>query len=234
VTERDRNEYAIIRKKNNRNFLFRINLNMKYDPRYSGILFLCSSIFELNNINSIIMIVSNDRVISIIYELRIDKADGKVIESLKTDAPLTFIYGTGSLLPKFEQNLAGMGIGDKFSFSLVAEDAYGEINHDALVNVPLRAFEIDGKVDYDMVKAGNVIPMQDGKGNRLNGLVKEISSESVTMDFNHPLAGNDLFFTGEIIDIRESTEEERLHGHVHRTDGCGDCSGCGGQEGSCC
>jgi len=179
------------------------------------------------------MIVSNDRVISIIYELRIDKADGKIIESLKNDAPLTFIYGTGSLLPKFEDNLAGLGIGDNFSFSLSAADAYGEVDHNALVNVPLGTFEVNGKVDYDLVKTGNIIPMQDGNGNRLNGLVKEISAEVVTMDFNHPLAGNSLFFTGQIIDVREATEEERNHGHVH-AGGCESCSDCGGQDGPCC
>ncbi|MBS1233806.1 MAG: slyD, partial [Bacteroidetes bacterium] len=97
------------------------------------------------------MVVSNDKVISIIYELRINKADGKIIESLKKDTPLTFIYGAGSLLPKFEDNLAGLGIGDNFSFFLKAEDAYGEVDHNALVNVPLGAFEVDGKVDYNLV-----------------------------------------------------------------------------------
>jgi FKBP-type peptidyl-prolyl cis-trans isomerase SlyD len=180
------------------------------------------------------MEVSKDKVISIIYELRTDKADGKIIESLKQDAPLTFIYGAGSLLPKFEDNLAGLGIGDNFSFFLNAEDAYGEVDHNALVNVPLGAFEVDGKVDYTLVKTGNTIPMQDGSGNRLNGLVKEISTDTVTMDFNHPLAGNGLFFTGQILDIRESTEEERNHGHTHQAGGCEGCSDCGGQEGSCC
>jgi len=180
------------------------------------------------------MVVSNDKVISIIYELRIDKADGKIVESLKEDAPLTVIYGAGSLLPRFEDNLSGLGIGDNFSFTLDASDAYGEVDHNALVKVPLGAFEVDGKVDYNLVKAGNMIPMQDGNGNRLNGLVKEILSDSVTMDFNHPLAGNNLFFAGQIIDIRESTEEERSHGHVHQTSGCEGCSDCGGQDGACC
>jgi FKBP-type peptidyl-prolyl cis-trans isomerase SlyD len=180
------------------------------------------------------MKVANEKVISIIYELRINKSDGKIIESLKDNAPLTFIFGTGSLLPKFEENLAGLGIGDKFSFSLPAEDAYGEIDHNALVNVPLGAFEVDGKIDYDLVKTGNTIPMQDGQGNRLNGVVKEISTGTVKMDFNHPLAGNSLYFTGQIVDIREVTEEEKNHGHVHQTHGCEGCSDCGGQDGQCC
>jgi FKBP-type peptidyl-prolyl cis-trans isomerase SlyD len=178
------------------------------------------------------MTVANDKVVSIVYELRTDKADGKIIESLKKDAPLTFICGAGSLLPKFEENLTGLKIGDLFSFSLSAEDAYGVIDHNALVNVPLGAFEIDGTVDYNLVKTGNTIPMQDSHGNRLNGLVKEISSDTVTMDFNHPLAGNSLFFAGQILDIRDATEEERNHGHAHGGS-CEGCSDCGGHEGSC-
>jgi len=180
------------------------------------------------------MKIDNKKVISIIYELRIDKADGKIIESLKENAPLTFIYGTGSLLPRFEENLTGLGIGDKFSFSLDAKDAYGEMDDNALVNVPLGAFEVDGKIDYNLVKTGNAIPMQDGHGNRLNGVVKEILDDTVKMDFNHPLAGNSLFFTGQILDVREATEEEKNHGHVHQTGGCEGCSDCGGHDGSCC
>jgi FKBP-type peptidyl-prolyl cis-trans isomerase SlyD len=180
------------------------------------------------------MIVSNDKVISIIYELRIDKADGEVVESLKQDSPLTFLFGRGSLLPKFESNLAGLKIGDKFDFSLVSEDAYGALNENALVNVPLNAFEIDGKVDYNLVKTGNMIPMQDSNGNRLQGIVKEITAEVVKMDFNHPLAGNDLFFKGEVIDIREASEEEKVHGHAHHASSCEGCSDCGGHESHCC
>jgi FKBP-type peptidyl-prolyl cis-trans isomerase SlyD len=147
---------------------------------------------------------------------------------------LNFIYGAGSLLPKFEDHLAGLGTGDTFSFSLDAGDAYGDIDSNALVNVPLGAFEVNGKVDYNLVKAGNIIPMQDGNGNRLNGLVKEISSDMITMDFNHPLAGNSLFFTGQILDIREATEEEKIHGHAHQTGSCEGCSDCGGQDRACC
>jgi FKBP-type peptidyl-prolyl cis-trans isomerase SlyD len=209
-----------------------MNLNTEYHPGYHRILFLCKKTNQFQYLY--IMVVSNDKVISIIYELRIDREDGKIIESLKKDTPLTFIYGAGSLLPRFEDHLAGLGIGDKFSFSLDAENAYGEVDHNALVNVPIGAFEVDGKVDNNLVKTGNIIPMQDGNGNRLNGLVKEISSEAVTMDFNHPLAGNSLFFTGQIINIRESTEEERSHGHAHHAGSCEGCSDCSGQEGQCC
>ena len=179
------------------------------------------------------MVVSKDKIVSVTYELRIDKADGKIIESLTGDFPLTFLYGSGSLLPKFEDNLEGLGIGDKFDFTLVSDDAYGMIDENAVVDVPLRAFETDGMVDYDLVKVGNKIPMQDGSGNKLNGIVREISSDVVTMDFNHPLAGNDLYFSGQVKDIREATEEERTHGHAHQPGSCEGCSDCGGKDGQC-
>ncbi|MBN2273424.1 MAG: peptidylprolyl isomerase [Bacteroidales bacterium] len=178
--------------------------------------------------------ISKDKVVSLTYELRIDKSDGKVIESLANDAPLTFLFGSGSLLPKFEDNIAGLEVGDEFSFTLVSEDAYGEVNENAVINLPIGTFEINGKVDYEMIKPGNNVPMQDGNGNRLNGIIKEVSTDSVKMDFNHPLAGNDLFFSGKITGIREATNEEKMHGHMHQSGGCNGCSGCGENEGNCC
>jgi FKBP-type peptidyl-prolyl cis-trans isomerase SlyD len=179
------------------------------------------------------MIVSKSKVISIIYELRIDKQDGRIIESLEKDSPLTFLFGSGSLLPKFEDNIAGLKIGDRFDFNLSSEDAYGDVDEGAIVSVPIKAFDINGQVDYNMVKVGNNIPMHDGNGNRLNGIVKELSPEAVTMDFNHPLAGNHLFFAGEITEIREATEEEKTHGHIHQPRSCEGCSDCGGDGGHC-
>ena len=180
------------------------------------------------------MVITKDKIVSLTYELRIDKADGNIIESLNHNAPLTFLFGSGSLLPKFEDNLAGLKMGDKFNFSLKSEEAYGSYNEEAVVNVPLKAFEINGKIDFDMVKPGNHIPMQDGHGNRLNGIVKNISTDVVIMDFNHPLAGNDLYFVGEVVGIREATAEEITHGHSHHAGGCDSCSGCNEQEGQCC
>ena len=180
--------------------------------------------------------VEKDKVISLTYELRVDDKNGEVIESLNENSPLTFLFGSGRLLPKFESNLEGLKQGDDFSFQLVCEDAYGEINEDAIVNVPKTAFEINGKIDQDLLQIGNAIPMQDSSGNRLNGIVKEVNGDAVTMDFNHPLAGNDLFFTGKITEIREPSEEELQHGHVHHTSGgCNcDCGSSCGEGGQCC
>jgi FKBP-type peptidyl-prolyl cis-trans isomerase SlyD len=66
-----------------------------------------------------------------------------------------------------------------------------------------------------MVKVGNVLPMTDSDGNQMRGSVQEITGEHVRMDFNHPLAGQDLHFAGEVLEIRDATKEELSHGHVH-------------------
>lgn len=176
------------------------------------------------------MVVSQNKVVSLTYELRVD---GNVIESVDQNSPLTFIFGSGSLLPKFEDNLEGLKVGDPFSFDLASEDAYGNYDESSVIQVPLNAFQIDGKVDYNLVKIGNKIPMQDSEGHRLTGVVKTIDADTVTMDFNHPLAGNHLFFKGEITEVREASEEEMQHGHAHSSCGCGSggCDSC--DDGHC-
>ncbi len=180
------------------------------------------------------MIVSQNKVVSLTYELRVNGKSGDVVESVDRESPLTFLFGTGSLLPRFEDNLAGLKIGDSFDFNLVSGDAYGEFDESSIIKVPLQAFQIDGRVDYDLVKIGNKIPMQDSEGHRLTGQVKTVDTDSVTMDFNHPLAGNHLFFKGEITDIRQATEEEIAHGHLHSANSCEGCESCGGEHEGCC
>lgn len=179
------------------------------------------------------MIITKDKVVSLVYELRADSKDGDVIESLTEANPLSFLYGSGNLLPKFEEHINGLKVGEKFDFDLVADDAYGEVNDTAIVDVPASVFMTDGVLDESLVKIGNTIPMRDNAGNRLNGVVKEISGENIKMDFNHPLAGNHLFFNGEVTEVREATEEEISHGHIHGAGGGGCGSGgcgCGDEE----
>lgn len=179
------------------------------------------------------MIISKDKVVSLTYELRVNSSEGEVVEALNDDSPLTFLYGSGNLLPKFEQHISELKVGDKFSFDLTAADAYGEINENAIVEVPVTAFEIDGKIDDKLLQIDSKIPMQDASGNKLTGVVKEIKDEAVKMDFNHPMAGNHLFFSGKVVEIREATEEELTHGHAHYPGSCEGCSDCGGEGGHC-
>ena len=167
------------------------------------------------------MNVTKNKVIGLSYEL---KVNGQTVETVGADSPLIFLFGVGNLLPKFEQNLDGLKINDDFDFELIAHDAYGTVKDEAVVDVPLKAFEVDGEIDNDLLKEGNQVPMLDQSGNRLNGKIVKFDEEQVTMDFNHPLAGSDLHFNGKIVEIREATEDEIQHGHVHSEDSCKDCS----------
>jgi FKBP-type peptidyl-prolyl cis-trans isomerase SlyD len=171
-----------------------------------------------------------NRVVSIIYELRRNNQDGEIVETLSRENPLTFLLGSGNLLPKFEENLIGLVTGQSFKFILTSDEAYGPYQENAVVDVPISIFEVEGKTDTNLLQLGNVIPMMDNEGRRLNGVVKEINAETVTMDFNHPMAGAILHFSGEVTEIREATEEELQHGHIHQ--GCG-CAGGGCGDGSC-
>ena len=167
------------------------------------------------------MIVEKNKVVSLSYKL---KVNGETVENVGIDSPLVFLAGTGNLLPKFEQNLDGLKINDNFDFQLIAGEAYGPVNKEAIVDIPIKAFEVEGEIDRDLLKAGSQIPMLDQSGNRLNGSIIKFDDEFVTMDFNHPLAGNELHFNGTIVEIREATTDEIEHGHLHSEDSC--CKGC--------
>ncbi len=178
------------------------------------------------------MVISDKKIVSLTYQLRINGREGEIVETVNADSPLTFLFGSGSLLPGFEDHLAGLKTGDHFEFLLPCEEAYGEFDERSVISIPIKSFEENGRVDYELVKKGNSIPMQDGEGNRLTGVVREVGTDSVTMDFNHPMAGNNLFFSGKVTGVRQATKEEMHHGHAHQSNSCSDCSSCG-EDGSC-
>ena len=167
------------------------------------------------------MLVEKNKVVSLSYEL---KVEGETVETVGADSPLMFLFGSGNLLPKFEENLNGLKLNDGFDFDLASADAFGPVVDDAIVDVPLQAFAVDGEIDQEILKVGNHIPMLDQSGNRLNGIVVKFNEELVTMDFNHPLAGNDLHFSGKVVEIRDASADELQHGHVHSPDSCKDCA----------
>ncbi|MCX6194104.1 MAG: peptidylprolyl isomerase, partial [Cytophagales bacterium] len=129
--------------------------------------------------------------------------------------PMVFIHGLSGLPEAFEQNLLGLSIGDTFDFSISAEDAYGNVDPNAIIELPKSIFQAEDQTADDILQIGNFIPMTDDQGNRMQGLVVSIEGETVTMDFNHPLAEKTLMFQGKILNIREATPDELAHGHVH-------------------
>ncbi|MCF6170501.1 MAG: FKBP-type peptidyl-prolyl cis-trans isomerase [Bacteroidales bacterium] len=128
-------------------------------------------------------------------------ADGKIIEKVNEEKPAAFQFGIGQLLPAFEKNLDGLKAEDEFSFILKAEDAYGEADPYAVFDIPIDTFEVDGKTDEKMLQVGNTIPMTDNDGNKHMGRITKVMEQAVTMDFNHPLAGKDLQFSGKVLEV---------------------------------
>lgn len=160
------------------------------------------------------MQITKNKVVSVTYELRLNTAEGDVIEQVSNDAPLTFLYGVGNMLPKFEERIEGFEEGQEFEFSLSSDEAYGQKNEDAVIDLPKNIFEVEGKIDENLLKIGNIVPMQDPEGNEYQGIVQSVGDESVTMDFNHPLAGEGLHFTGKVETLRDATEEEIQQGEA--------------------
>lgn len=161
------------------------------------------------------MKVDNNKVVTLTYTLHFDDENGEIIQKVEKGRPFVHLFGAGTLLPIFEENLKGLGAGDEFSFYLAADDAYGPNTDEAIIELEKELFEIDGKIDEDIISVGNMVAMQDEHGHPIDGKVLAIKDKTVVMDFNHPLAGANLFFSGEIIEVREASEEELSHGHVH-------------------
>ncbi len=158
------------------------------------------------------MQIEKNRVVSLTYTLS-NKA-GEVEDQTTAENPFMFIHGIGQTLPSFDDNLIGLKSGDSFSFEISAEDGYGQTSEEMIVNIPASVFS-GPDVPENLIQVGNMVPMQDNMGNPMYGKILNFDAEFVTMDFNHVMAGKDLFFTGSIIEVREATPEELSHKHVH-------------------
>jgi FKBP-type peptidyl-prolyl cis-trans isomerase SlyD len=161
------------------------------------------------------MTIEANKVVSLHYRLQIGDSDGELVEETFGSEPLTFLFGTGQMIPDFEKNLEGKKAGDEFAFGIESKSAYGEFNPEAVVVLPMDTFMVDGKLAEEFLETGKTIPMSDQDGHRMNGVVKEVKENGVEVDFNHPMAGQDLYFTGKVETLRAATAGELEHGHVH-------------------
>ena len=178
------------------------------------------------------MKITANKSVSAEYELYVDGENGEkeLMEKATAEQPLSFIFGVGMMLPKFEENIFGLASGEKFDFTINVEDAYGPYEDENVLDLDRSIFEIDGKLDDTMIYAGNVVPLMDSEGHRLNAQVVEVTDTHVKVDLNHPLAGETLHFKGSVIEVREASDEElaSIYG------GGGSCgSGCGCGSGGC-
>jgi len=150
-------------------------------------------------------LIGTHSVISFNYTLKNSK--GEVLDS-SHDGPMSFLTGTGQIIPKLEEELSKMLIGQKKMVKLAAADAYGDMDPKMMMDVP--------KADLAHLEIQEGAYLQLNLGNQLKVVrVSKIGEESVVLDGNHPLAGQDLEFDVEVMDKRDATSEEVSHGHAH-------------------
>jgi len=161
------------------------------------------------------MNIQPNSVVALTYELYTTENGEEVfVEKATEEQPLVFLYGVGMMLPKFEENLSGLTQGATYDFHLPAVDAYGEKDASAVAELALEMFE-----GMDRPEIGSVLPLQDNQGNQFRAQVLGVTDENVTVDLNHPMAGQNLHFKGVILSVREATQDELSHGHAHGADG---------------
>jgi FKBP-type peptidyl-prolyl cis-trans isomerase SlyD len=158
------------------------------------------------------MQIEKNAVVTLTYVLKLDS--GEIVDTASLESPFAFIHGIGQTLPAFDQNLQGLTESAVFAFSLTAEDGYGTYDASKMITVPKSAF--DGAPPELEIAKGKTLPMQDNHGNLLWATITEVMPDgAVQMDLNHPLAGQNLHFSGTVVNVRAATLEELDHGHVH-------------------
>jgi FKBP-type peptidyl-prolyl cis-trans isomerase SlyD len=153
-------------------------------------------------------IVKDGMVVSIAYTLRL--ASGELVDASPADEPLEYLHGAENIVPGLERELTGLQLGAKKDVVVSPEDGYGDYDPE-FVEVVDRA---DLPKDLP-IQLGMTIAVTDDEGYIDEAIVREISKTSVTLDFNHPLAGQKLFFEVEVVAVREASEDEMAHGHPH-------------------
>jgi FKBP-type peptidyl-prolyl cis-trans isomerase SlyD len=151
--------------------------------------------------------VQDGQVVSMEYTL---KVDGVVTDSSEGREPLEFVHGAGNIIPGLEREMSGMTVGDRKDVVIAAADGYGERDEEAFMEVPRDQFP-----DEIPMKVGTELQVQNQAGQPMFARIDNVEDKSVRLNFNHPLAGKDLHFSVKVVDLRDATEEEIEHGHVH-------------------
>jgi FKBP-type peptidyl-prolyl cis-trans isomerase SlyD len=158
------------------------------------------------------MTISQHKVVTIHYKV-INIDNDELIDSSEDSDPMTYLHGARNIIPGLEQALEGKLVGDELEVTVEPGDAYGEYSDDRVQIVPKQAFQ-----DMETIEPGMMVTAQSDDG-QINLLVTEVDEATVTVDANHPLAGKSLKFSVKIEAVRDASEEELAHGHVHGPDG---------------
>jgi FKBP-type peptidyl-prolyl cis-trans isomerase SlyD len=154
------------------------------------------------------MPITSNKVVTMNFTLKDD--EGNILDTTDSDGPFSYLSGKNMVLPKLEETVSGMIIGMKKSIKLTAADGYGEYNEQVLQVVGKENFPEDF-----VLEAGMEYMASNPDGVQMPFIITNVEDETVTIDFNHPLAGKNLNFDVELLDVRDATAEELSHGHVH-------------------
>jgi len=147
-------------------------------------------------------------VVLLHYTLKND--EGKVLDSSEGGDPLPYLHGASNIVPGLENALKGRSMGDKLDVTVSPEEGYGNRDPERVVQVPRDSFPAEATVEV-----GEQFVMDSGQGHPIPVWVTDVVDDEVTLDANHPLAGQALNFSIEIAGIRPATSEETTHGHPH-------------------
>nr|WP_211254245.1 peptidylprolyl isomerase [Enterovibrio calviensis] len=153
------------------------------------------------------MMIEDNKVVKIDYTVKDES--GQVIDSSEGKEPLAYLHGTGNIIPGLENALTGKAEGDDFSAVVQPEDAYGPRNDGMIQTVEKSVFQ-----GVEEIEVGMVFNAQGPQGD-IQVTIADIDGDQVTIDGNHPLAGLVLHFEGVVREVRDATQEEIEHGHVH-------------------
>ena len=151
--------------------------------------------------------IADSKVVSIHYHLTSDS--GEVLDSSRGREPLLYLHGHNNIIPGLENALTGKVAGDKLDVSVAPEEGYGLVQEGLFQDVPRSSFPEDIEITV-----GQEFTAQGAQG-PLRVVVSKVEGDTVTVDANHPLAGQTLNFAVEILEVRDATEQELSHGHVH-------------------
>jgi FKBP-type peptidyl-prolyl cis-trans isomerase SlyD len=151
--------------------------------------------------------VQDNLVVKLDYTLIVDE---EIMESTDDGEPIEFIQGIGQIIPGLESALYGMKVGEKKTVVIEPEDAYGDYDEESLEIAQKEEFSEEIPLDV-----GTFLDLRDDEDNVLSAQIIEEDEDTITLDFNHPLAGKTLTFKITVSDLRPASEEELEHGHVH-------------------
>jgi len=154
------------------------------------------------------MTIKDNSAVSFHYTLTDD--DGQQLDSSVGKEPLAYLHGAGNIIPGLENALTGKAVGDAMTVAVSAAEGYGEVQKELIQDVPRSSFQ-----GIDEIEIGMQFEAQTGQGGAVPVTVTAVTDEMITVDGNHPLAGKNLNFDVTIEAIRDATEEELEHGHVH-------------------